>query len=149
MEKNEKKITTTAEFINEVQNVLNSEKPQEVKKTKKNEKVLKEVKAQKKEDKTSKKKTKKNEKVLKEVKAQNEINLVEEVISKREVKYKYPEDCIDTLSRKKYRQQVRNKLHQLELEMYRIQDKQSKEFKRKSKEYESYKKEILKEGAAA
>ena len=34
MEKNEKKITTTAEFINEVQNVLNSEKPQEVKKTK-------------------------------------------------------------------------------------------------------------------
>ena len=149
MEKNEKKITTTAEFINEVQNVLNSEKPQEVKKTKKNEKVLKEVKAQKKEDKTSKKKTKKNEKVLKEVKAQNEINLVEEVISKREVKYKYPEDCIDTLSRKKYRQQVRNKLHQLELEMYRIQDKQSKEFKRKSKEYESYKKEVLKEGAAA
>lgn len=125
MEKNEKKITTTAESINEVQNVLNSEKPQKVKKTEKNEKVLKEV------------------------KAQNEINLVEEVISKREVKYKYPEDCIDTLSRKKYRQQVRNKLHQLELEMYRIQDKQSKEFKRKSKEYESYKKEVLKEGAAA
>lgn len=124
MEKNEKKITTTAEFINEVQNVLNSEKPQEVKKTK-------------------------SEKKSKEVKAQNEINLVEEVISKREVKYKYPEDCIDTLSRKKYRQQVRNKLHQLELEMYRIQDKQSKEFKRKSKEYESYKKEVLKEGAAA
>lgn len=144
MEKNEKKITTTAEFINEVQNVLNSEKPQEVKKTK-SEKKSKEVKAQKKEDKTSKK----SEKVLKEVKAQNEINLVEEVISKREVKYKYPEDCIDTLSRKKYRQQVRNKLHQLELEMYRIQDKQSKEFKRKSKEYESYKKEVLKEGAAA
>ena len=124
MEKNEKKITTTAEFINEVQNVLNSEKPQEVKKTK-------------------------SEKKSKEVKAQNEINLVEEVISKREVKYKYPEDCIDTLSRKKYRQQVRNKLHQLELEMYRIQDKQSKEFKRKSKEYESYKKEVLKEGAVA
>lgn len=123
MEKNEKKITTTAD--NEVQNVLNSEKPQEVKKTKKNEKVLKKV------------------------KVQNEINLVEEVISKREVKYKYPEDCIDTLSRKKYRQQVRSKLHQLELEMYRIQDKQSKEFKRKSKEYESYKKEVLKEGAAA
>lgn len=127
MEKNEKKITTTAEFINEVQNALNGEKTQEVKKTK----------------------TKKNEKILKEVKAQNEVNLVEEVISKREVKYKYPEDCIDTLSRKKYRQQVRNKLHQLELEMYRIQDKQSKEFKRKSKEYESYKKEVLKEGAAA
>lgn len=125
MEKNEKKITTTAEFINEVQNALNGEKTQEVKKTKKNEKILKEV------------------------KAQNEVNLVEEVISKREVKYKYPEDCIDTLSRKKYRQQVRNKLHQLELEMYRIQDKQSKEFKRKSKEYESYKKEVLKEGAAA
>ena len=45
MEKNEKKITTTAEFINEVQNVLNSEKPQEVKKTK-SEKKSKEVKAQ-------------------------------------------------------------------------------------------------------
>jgi len=66
MEKNEKKITTTAEFINEVQNALNGEKTQEVKKTK-SKKEPKEVKAQKKEDKTSKKKTKKNEKILKEV----------------------------------------------------------------------------------
>ena len=41
MEKNEKKITTTAEFINEVQNVLNSEKPQEVKKTKSERKKTK------------------------------------------------------------------------------------------------------------
>ena len=84
------------------------------------------------------------EKAVKEVKKQAKANLVEEVVTKREVKYIYPEDCQDTLSRKKHRQQVRNKLNQLELEMYRIKDKQSKEYKAKEREYLKFKKENLK-----
>lgn len=97
------------------------------------------------------KKTKvnKKEKVVKKIKKQAEVNLVEEVISRKEVKYIYPEDCKDVLSRKKFRQQVRNKLHQLELQMYRIQDKQSTEFKKKEKEYLSFRKKNVKEGAIA
>lgn len=89
------------------------------------------------------------EKVAKAIKEEVKTNLVEAVVSKREVKYIYPEDCTDTLSRKKYRQQVRNKLHQLELAMRRIEDKQSKEFKAKQKEYQEYKKGKVKGGAAA
>ena len=89
------------------------------------------------------------EKVAKAIKEEVKTNLVEAVVSKREVKYIYPENCTDTLSRKKYRQQVRNKLHQLELAMRRIEDKQSKEFKAKQKEYQEYKKGKVKEGAAA
>ena len=79
------------------------------------------------------------EKVVKKVKKQAEVNLVEEVITKREVKYIYPADCQDTLSRKKHRQQVRNQLHRLELEMLRIEDKHSKEFKAMEKEYLKFK----------
>lgn len=84
------------------------------------------------------------EKVVKKVKKQAEVNLVEEVITKREVKYIYPADCIDTLSRKKHRQQVRNQLNRLELEMLRIEDKQSKEFKVKEREYLKFKKANVK-----
>lgn len=84
------------------------------------------------------------EKVVKKVKKQAEVNLMEEVITKREVKYIYPADCIDTLSRKKHRQQVRNQLNRLELEMLRIEDKQSKEFKAKEKEYLKFKKANVK-----
>ena len=84
------------------------------------------------------------EKASKAIKEEVKVNLIESVISKREVKYIYPEDCQDTLSRKKHRQQVRNKLNQLELEMYRIKDKQSKEYKAKEREYLKFKKENLK-----
>lgn len=84
------------------------------------------------------------EKVVSKVKKQAEVNLVEEVITKREVKYIYPADCQDTLSRKKHRQQVRNQLNRLELEMLRIEDKQSKEFKAKEKEYLKFKKANVK-----
>lgn len=84
------------------------------------------------------------EKVVSKVKKQAEVNLVEEVITKREVKYIYPSDCQDTLSRKKHRQQVRNQLNRLELEMLRIEDKQSKEFKAKEKEYLKFKKANVK-----
>lgn len=104
-------------------------------------------KAQKTEGKKDKKKSK-EEKLIKKAKKSAEANLIEEVVTKREVKYIYPADCEDTLSRKKFRQQVRNKLHQLELAMLRIDDQNSKEFKKAKKEYEAYKQEYVKEAVA-
>ena len=89
------------------------------------------------------------EKVVAKVKKQAEVNLIQEVITKREVKYIYPEGCDNTLDRKKHRQSVRNTLHRLELEMHRIKDKSSKEFKAKEKEYKAFRAKNLKEGAVA
>ena len=109
-----------------------------VKKVKKPETAKKNVVKKVKKPETAKKN------VVKKVKKQAEVNLVEEVITKREVKYIYPADCQDTLSRKKHRQQVRNQLNRLELEMLRIEDKQSKEFKAKEKEYLKFKKANVK-----
>lgn len=91
-----------------------------------------------------KEKTQKVDKTKKKV----EANLVEEVVTKREVKYIYPADCEDTLSRKKFRQTVRNKIHQLELAMLRIEDQDSKEFKKAKKEYLEYKNQFVKESVA-
>lgn len=93
------------------------------------------------------KKTKK-EKLVDKTKKKVEANLVEEVVTKREVKYIYPADCEDTFSRKKFRQQVRNKIHQLELAMLRIENQDSKEFKKAKKEYLEYKNQFVKESVA-
>lgn len=93
------------------------------------------------------KKTKK-EKLVDKTKKKVEANLVEEVVTKREVKYIYPANCEDTLSRKKFRQQVRNKIHQLELAMLRIENQDSKEFKKAKKEYLEYKNQFVKESVA-
>jgi hypothetical protein len=98
------------------------------------------------EAKASETKVKKSKKakVIKEVQDQQKPSILEEVISQREVKYIYPEDVTDTLSRKKWRQQVRNKLHALERDMYRIQDTNSKEYKAAKKAYEEFKDTVLK-----
>jgi hypothetical protein len=86
----------------------------------------------------------KKEQVVKEVKEQQKPSIIEQVISNREVKYVYPEDVVDTLARKKWRQQTRNELHRLELAMARIKDQNSKEFKAAAKAYEDFKKKVLK-----
>lgn len=119
----------------------------------KTEKVEKSKKALKKEEtpeeaKEKKVKNNKKEKLVDNTKKKGEANLVEEVVTKREVKYLYPEDCEDTLSRKKFRQTVRNKIHQLELAMLRIEDQDSKEFKKAKKEYLKYKNQFVKESVA-
>ena len=119
----------------------------------KTEKVEKSKKALKKEEtpeeaKEKKVKNNKKEKLVDNTKKKVEANLVEEVVTKREVKYLYPEDCEDTLSRKKFRQTVRNKIHQLELAMLRIEDQDSKEFKKAKKEYLKYKNQFVKESVA-
>lgn len=93
------------------------------------------------------KKTQK-EKLVNKTKKEVEANLIEEVVTKREVKYIYPAGCEDTLSRKKFRQTVRNKIHQLELAMLRIDDQGSKEFKEAKKKYLEYKNQFVKESVA-
>lgn len=86
----------------------------------------------------------KKEQVVKEVKEQQKPSIIEQVISNREVKYVYPADVVDTLARKKWRQQTRNELHRLELAMARIKDQNSKEFKAAAKAYKDFRKKVLK-----
>lgn len=61
----------------------------------------------------------------------------------REVKYIYPEDCSDSLSRKKFRQMARTKIHSFESELEKISDKKSDAYKKVLKEFESFKKQFL------
>lgn len=86
----------------------------------------------------------KTEEVTKEVTKQQNAAILEQVISTREVKYLYPEDVVDTLARKRWRQQTRNELHKLEREVYRIKDTNSKEYKEALKAFEDYKAKVLK-----
>lgn len=116
-----------------------TQKPKETKKSKaKEEPKAKLVKT------TTKKASTKKEKVVKEVAKQQKPNIIEQVISNREVKYIYPDNVTDTLSRKKWRQQTRNELRKLEREMLRIQDHNSKEYKSAQNKYITFQKKVLK-----
>lgn len=99
--------------------------------------------AEAKPDKKKKKKTAKD-KAVKETAEQQKPSIMEEVISHRDVKYLYPEDVTDTLSRKTWRQKTRNKLRQLERDMLRITDQNSKEYKKAKKAYEEFQASVLK-----
>ena len=153
--------TTNAEVLNqEVAQELTKENateepkaeaPNKEKKSKKDKKSKKaeapqetQTKAEGKKEKKSKKGKKEKEATVKEVAKQQKVALVEKVIANREVKYIYPEDVVDTLSRKTWRQKTRNKLHQLELAVSRIKNQNSKEYKKALKEYNNFKKEVLK-----
>lgn len=116
-----------------------TQKPKETKESKaKEEPKAKLVKT------TTKKASTKKEEVVKEVAKQQKPNIIEQVISNREVKYIYPDDVTDTLSRKKWRQQIRNELRKLEREMLRIQDHNSKEYKSAQNKYVTFQKKVLK-----
>lgn len=116
-----------------------TQKPKETKESKaKEEPKAKLVKT------TTKKASTKKEEVVKEVAKQQKPNIIEQVISNREVKYIYPNDVTDTLSRKKWRQQTRNELRKLEREMLRIQDHNSKEYKSAKNKYITFQKKVLK-----
>lgn len=116
-----------------------TQKPKETKESKaKEEPKAKLVKT------TTKKASTKKEEVVKEVAKQQKPNIIEQVISNREVKYIYPEDVVDTLSRKKWRQQTRNELRKLEREMLRIQDHNSKEYRSAQNKYITFQKKVLK-----
>lgn len=92
--------------------------------------------------------TAKKEATIQEVTKQQAASIAEKVISTRDVKYLYPADIQDQLARKKWRQAVRNKYHALEREVFKFQDKNSKEYKAALKEFEAYKAEVLKPGQA-
>lgn len=143
-EAQEVKKTNLVEGINS----LIEEKAEKVEKSQKALKANHKEKEAKDEASEKKVKKTKKEKRVDKTKKKVEANLVEEVVTKREVKYIYPEDCEDTLSRKKFRQQVRNKIHQLELAMLRIEDQNSKEFKKAKEEYLEYKNQFVKESVA-
>ena len=116
-----------------------TQKPKETKESKaKEEPKAKLVKT------TTKKASTKKEEDVKEVAKQQKPNIIEQVISNREVKYIYPDDVTDTLSRKKWRQQTRNELRKLEREMLRIQDHNSKEYKSAQNKYITFQKKVLK-----
>ena len=150
MKKNKKIQAQEIEKTNLVEGINNliEEKTQKVEKSKKALKA--EAKKEETPEAAKEKKVKKTqkEKLVDKTKKKVEANLVEEVVTKREVKYIYPSDCEDTLSRKKFRQTVRNKIHQLELAMLRIEDQDSKEFKKAKKEYLEYKNQFVKESVA-
>lgn len=139
MKKNVKEeVILKAENKNQVSNEVKASK--EEKKTKK-------VKASKKEKPKKEKKAKEvviKKKLTQEVADQQKVNIMEEVIAHRQVKYKYPEDVVDTLARKTWRQKTRNELHRLELALSRIKDQNSKEWKKANKEYETFKAQVLK-----
>ena len=119
--------------------VSKTQKPKETKESKaKEEPKAKLVKT------TTKKASTKKEEVVKEVAKQQKPNIIEQVISNREVKYIYPDDVTNTLSRKKWRQQTRNELRKLEREMLRIQDHNSKEYKSAQNKYITFQKKVLK-----
>lgn len=150
MKKNKKNQAQKIEKTNLVEGINNliEEKTQKVEKSKKAPKA--EAKKEETPEAAKEKKVKKTQKdkLVDKTKKKVEANLVEEVVTKREVKYIYPSDCEDTLSRKKFRQTVRNKIHQLELAMLRIEDQDSKEFKKAKKEYLEYKNQFVKESVA-
>lgn len=149
MKKNKNNKAQKLEKTNLVEgiNTLIEEKAEKVEKSKKAlKKGEEETTAPAAEEK--KKKKSKKDKLISKTQEKVEANLVEEVVTKREVKYIYPADCEDTLSRKKFRQQVRNKIHQLELAMLRIENQDSKEYKKAKKEYLEYKNQFVKESVA-
>ena len=116
-----------------------TQKPKETKESKaKEEPKAKLVKT------TTKKASTKKEEVVKEVAKQQKPNIIEQVISNREVEFICPDDVTDTLSRKKWRQQTRNELRKLEREMLRIQDHNSKEYKSAQNKYITFQKKVLK-----
>lgn len=94
-------------------------------------------------------KASKKEKLTKKLALQRAVEIVEKVAKERVVKYKYPEDVTDSLSRKTWRQKVRSKLRQLELAKSRIEGQNSKEFKEALKAYKTYCSEVLQETKTA
>ena len=102
MKKNKKIQAQKIEKTNPVEGINNliEEKTQKVEKSKKALKA--EAKKEETPEAAKEKKVKKTqkEKLVDKTKKKVEANLVEEVVTKREVKYIYPADCEDTLSRK-------------------------------------------------
>lgn len=123
---------------------------QEVKKVKKAKEVSnssEKTKAKEKKEKAKKVVLSEEEKKEKEL-IQEVATKPQEVITKeskpREVKYLYPEDVVDSLAKKTWRQKTRSEIHRLELAVSRIKDTSSKEYKKALKECNAFKASVLK-----
>lgn len=125
---------------------------QEVKKVKKAKEVSNSSEKSKTKDKKNKEKAKK---VVLSEEDKKEKELIQEVATKpqevitkeskpREVKYLYPEDVVDSLAKKTWRQKTRSEIHRLELAVSRIKDTSSKEYKKALKECNAFKASVLK-----
>ena len=62
----------------------------------------------------------------------------------REVKYIYPDDCNDILSRKNFRGKVRTKCSSYELKLSKLEPDSNK-YKKLNKEFKEYKKTVFKQ----
>ena len=144
----EKKNVKKEVINNEVKTQNTTSQVKEVKETPVTQIKAKVVKTTKKAKKETPKETPETTKakVTKEVEAQQKANLIEGVVAHREIKYIYPEDVTDTLARKKWRQQVRNKLKDLERAWLRIQNENTKESREAKKALEEYQSKVLKQG---
>lgn len=144
----EKKNVKKEVINNEVKTQNTTSQVKEVKETPVTQIKAKVVKTAKKVKKETPKETPETTKakVTKEVEAQQKANLIEGVVAHREIKYIYPEDVTDTLARKKWRQQVRNKLKDLERAYLRIQNENTKESREAKKALEEYQSKVLKQG---
>lgn len=65
------------------------------------------------------------------------------VTQERELFYKYPEDIDNPLDRKKWRQKVRNAIRAFDRNLSKMDDTESKEYRKLEKEYKAYRKEVL------
>lgn len=142
-----KEKLTKVENTNKSNNSSVENKAAKAKTSKKEAK--KEAKAKVSAKEAKKEKASKKEKLTKKLALQQAVEIVEKVAKERVVKYKYPEDVTDSLSRKTWRQKVRSKLRQLELAKSRIEDQNSKEFKEALKAYKTYCSEVLQETKTA
>ena len=71
-------------------------------------------------------------------------NTVKAVVTQeRELFYNYPEDIDNPGDRKKFRQKVRNAIRAFERNLSKIEDQESKDYKKLNKEYQAYRKEVL------
>jgi len=65
----------------------------------------------------------------------NKDATTQKVVINRKLKYIYPKGCIDTLKRKAYRQQVRNKIRGMEAEISKLRGEDRRILKAKLEEY--------------
>lgn len=146
MKKNNKLAEViSANVTNQIEGIAKAKSSNSSKKeTKKESKKV----TKKKETKTAELPAAKKESTIQEVTKQQAVSIAEKVVSTRDVKYLYPADIQNQLARKKWRQAVRNRYHALEREVFKFQDKNSKEYKAALKEFEDYKAEVLKPGQA-
>lgn len=129
------------EAVEKSEEIIQEAKVEEKPKAKKKLPKKPKAKAEAKDDKKS---STKKDKAIKDAAKQQKAALVEEVVSNREVKWLYPEDCKDTLARKSFRQKNRNKIRAMERKLYRIEDQNSKEYKDALKKLNDFRKKVLK-----